>query len=358
MLYTHDLCIFIGSISLSVHDLYIAGRIRNIYFPFDIETDTALSVATEMVAELDITDQDVTRIADMIDGEIASLVPEWTPGPGFEETPRFANQSLCHNCASNHTSSGSLMEFLSHNSGTKNLQFLQCCRPGCASMHGRFEEITFESEDYGNHVREDAPNIPSQLDSLQYQELWNQHESRELSPVESERSHSDEQYEQLDKSVLAEDEEHSVWKNRIASSVGNSQRNLSGTHYFSPIGSSYCDQAEECEKEIQQEMRWLRAKYQMELRELRDRQLELTEKSSHDREHKSGYGTQLKPFSNLHSHVNKCCPNLETQRARNCEAMDSLGEGVVTTKSSSYTGSLLPNPLHRTVSLPIDAVDI
>ncbi|XP_059652682.1 serine/threonine-protein kinase WNK1-like isoform X2 [Cornus florida] len=73
------------------------GRIRNIYFPFDIEIDTALSVATEMVAELDITDQDVTKIADMIDGEIASLVPDWKPGPGIEETPRFANSSFCHN---------------------------------------------------------------------------------------------------------------------------------------------------------------------------------------------------------------------------------------------------------------------
>ncbi|XP_042482566.1 serine/threonine-protein kinase WNK1-like isoform X2 [Macadamia integrifolia] len=65
------------------------GRIRNIYFPFDIETDTALSVATEMVAELDITDQDVTKIADMIDGEIASLVPEWKLGPGIDECPLF-----------------------------------------------------------------------------------------------------------------------------------------------------------------------------------------------------------------------------------------------------------------------------
>jgi hypothetical protein len=32
----------------------------DIYFPFDIETDTTLSVATEIIAKLDITDQDVT----------------------------------------------------------------------------------------------------------------------------------------------------------------------------------------------------------------------------------------------------------------------------------------------------------
>lgn len=59
------------------------GRIRNIYFPFDTEIDTALSVAAEMVAELDIDDQDVTKIADMIDGVIASLVPDWETGIGI-----------------------------------------------------------------------------------------------------------------------------------------------------------------------------------------------------------------------------------------------------------------------------------
>lgn len=50
---------------------------RNIYFPFDIETDTAISVAREMVEELEMDECDVTKIANMIDGEIASLVPSW-----------------------------------------------------------------------------------------------------------------------------------------------------------------------------------------------------------------------------------------------------------------------------------------
>ncbi|MBA0602678.1 hypothetical protein Gorai_002849 [Gossypium raimondii] len=46
------------------------GRIQNTKFPFDIEIDTAWSVATAMVAKLDIVDQDVTKIVDMIDGEL------------------------------------------------------------------------------------------------------------------------------------------------------------------------------------------------------------------------------------------------------------------------------------------------
>ncbi|XP_020234716.2 probable serine/threonine-protein kinase WNK9 isoform X1 [Cajanus cajan] len=367
-----------GGIFLRLRIADKEGRIRNIYFPFDIEMDTAISVATEMVAELDITDQDVTRIADMIDGEIASLVPEWRPGPGIDETPRFANQGFCHNCVSNHTSSGSFLDFLSHNPDNKNLQLLECCRHGCASMHGRFEEITFQSEEYDNHARGDL-NISNQLESLQYQELWNQHESRELSPVESDQSHSDEQYEQVDKSIPAKVKVQDVWENKFPSNAANSPRNLSGSHDFSTIRSTYCNLEDDYEKEIQKELRWLRAKYQMELREHKDRQFGQSSQSN-NREHKTENGflspsltetskggnnaTQLKPITNKwncdsssHPHVHESSPNSDTQRAPNCEALESPGEGMVTAKSF-YTGSLLPHSLHRTVSLPVDAVDI
>ncbi|KAL8097915.1 putative serine/threonine-protein kinase WNK3 [Apium graveolens] len=56
------------------------GHIRNIHFPFDIDADTSIAVASEMVEELDLTDQDVTAIAEMIDTEIHSYIPEWAPG--------------------------------------------------------------------------------------------------------------------------------------------------------------------------------------------------------------------------------------------------------------------------------------
>ncbi|XP_060170774.1 probable serine/threonine-protein kinase WNK3 isoform X1 [Lycium barbarum] len=55
------------------------GHIRNIHFPFDIEVDTANAVASEMVEELDLTDQDVSAIAEMIDSEIRSYIPDWAP---------------------------------------------------------------------------------------------------------------------------------------------------------------------------------------------------------------------------------------------------------------------------------------
>ncbi|CAA2974486.1 probable serine threonine- kinase WNK3 [Olea europaea subsp. europaea] len=56
-----------------------SGHIRNIHFPFDIETDTSTAVASEMVEELDLTDHDVSIIATMIDSEIQSHIPDWAP---------------------------------------------------------------------------------------------------------------------------------------------------------------------------------------------------------------------------------------------------------------------------------------
>lgn len=53
------------------------GSLRNIYFPFDIVNDTALDVAMEMVKELEISDWEPFEIADMIEGEISALVPNW-----------------------------------------------------------------------------------------------------------------------------------------------------------------------------------------------------------------------------------------------------------------------------------------
>jgi WNK lysine deficient protein kinase len=62
---------------------FLVGHIRNIHFPFDIGADTSFSVASEMVEELELTDQDVSTIAMTIDSEIRYHIPSWSPS----ETP-------------------------------------------------------------------------------------------------------------------------------------------------------------------------------------------------------------------------------------------------------------------------------
>lgn len=63
----------------------LTGHMRNIYFPFDILSDTPIDVANEMVKELEITDRDPEEIAEVIAQEISTLVPDWNGGMPDEE---------------------------------------------------------------------------------------------------------------------------------------------------------------------------------------------------------------------------------------------------------------------------------
>ncbi|XP_057496943.1 probable serine/threonine-protein kinase WNK9 [Actinidia eriantha] len=279
------------------------GRIRNIYFPFDIETDTALSVATEMVAELDITDQDVTKIADMIDGEIALLVPECKPGR------------------------------------PNNLHTSHCSGNGCAAAtHGRFEEITYQVDGH-------------EANSSHYPEIWDHHESLEFSSVESGDSHFEHEHEKLNQSTSAKDK----FDQKVACNGRNSIKSLPGSHSFTTIRSLSHELVNDYEHEIQQELRWLRAKYQMQLGKLRDQQLGRVPKSPRP-ESNSGVSERkipigvldLKPlqgeiFSKTLALGKNCGTNLLGHSSPNAE-------DFVTAKGF-YT-------LHRTTSLPVDAVDL
>ncbi|KAL9227486.1 hypothetical protein vseg_003169 [Gypsophila vaccaria] len=69
------------------------GNCRNIHFPFDIEADTSIAVASEMVHELDLTDQDIPTIADMIDSEIRALIPDWSPRDSSTGESTFDGQT-------------------------------------------------------------------------------------------------------------------------------------------------------------------------------------------------------------------------------------------------------------------------
>lgn len=61
------------------------GHARNIHFLVDKDADAAMNVASEMVTELDLSDQDVINVAAIIDAEILALVPEWQPKEDFDK---------------------------------------------------------------------------------------------------------------------------------------------------------------------------------------------------------------------------------------------------------------------------------
>ncbi|KAI3459387.1 hypothetical protein Pfo_016050 [Paulownia fortunei] len=353
-----------GNIFLRLRIADKEGPVRNIYFPFDIETDTALSVATEMVAELDITDQDVTKIAEMIDGEIASLVPEWKRGVGIEESPNHKNGSCCHNCASD----GSLAGYLSSHKSGKNLQVHQCSKHGCGAIHGRFEEITYQFEGSEQCVTDGAPMCSSQSNGVHYTDMWAQHEDPEVSSqIDSDNDFGDE-YQNIEQSTNDNEE-------RILRIDKENASNIQG----SPTMNASA-QTEDCENEIRQELRWLKAKYQMQLRELRDQQLGVVSKSSNlDFDNKECEKHNLPLVSSIPEgekddsgpkyfasgkHFTKVAPinskkNGVNQRVNNYEsAYNSCSPVHMATAKNFYSGPLLPHSLHRATSLPVDATDL
>ncbi|XP_039053476.1 probable serine/threonine-protein kinase WNK7 isoform X2 [Hibiscus syriacus] len=68
-----------NSVSLILRIADKNGRVRNIHFIFFIDSDTALSVSSEMVEQLELADQNVVFIAELIDLLLLNLIPSWKP---------------------------------------------------------------------------------------------------------------------------------------------------------------------------------------------------------------------------------------------------------------------------------------
>ncbi|XP_062007270.1 probable serine/threonine-protein kinase WNK7 [Rosa rugosa] len=66
-----------NSISLILRIADQNGRARNIHFLFYLDSDTALSVSSEMVEQLELEDHNVIFIAELIDLLLMNLISEW-----------------------------------------------------------------------------------------------------------------------------------------------------------------------------------------------------------------------------------------------------------------------------------------
>ncbi|KAE7999330.1 hypothetical protein FH972_003772 [Carpinus fangiana] len=72
-----------NSVSLTLRIVDSCSRVRNIHFLFYLDTDTAISVAGEMVEQLELADHDVAFIAELIDYLIMKLLPGWKPSSDY-----------------------------------------------------------------------------------------------------------------------------------------------------------------------------------------------------------------------------------------------------------------------------------
>ncbi|KAI5084154.1 hypothetical protein GOP47_0000323 [Adiantum capillus-veneris] len=137
------------------------GEVRVIHFPFDVVHDTALSVAVEMVEDLDLIDQDVTKIAGIIDDAIQIMVPNYGYRTSLTAAYIIENQGLSNaNNSCEHSSVMSLESSISeqpqttlpswqHEPSLAALKHLQME----STIHGRFEEIAY-------HQNGTVKNIP------------------------------------------------------------------------------------------------------------------------------------------------------------------------------------------------------
>ncbi|XP_050236980.1 probable serine/threonine-protein kinase WNK4 isoform X2 [Mercurialis annua] len=84
-----------NSVSLTLRIADSSCRVRNIHFLFYLDSDTALSVASEMVEQLSLADHDVSFIAEFIDHLIMKLIPGWKPSSTYSssEMMRFYTAS-------------------------------------------------------------------------------------------------------------------------------------------------------------------------------------------------------------------------------------------------------------------------
>ncbi|KAH0660745.1 hypothetical protein KY289_029493 [Solanum tuberosum] len=147
------------------------GHIRNIHFPFDIEVDTANAVAGEMVAELDLTDQDVSAIAEMIDSEIRSYIPDWAPRENSSN--HITDEVASDNFTSGVRDDAPPFTIDPAHSGSLVLERLPSGR--------KYWSVSPKTTSNGSSPRRQGPSNTSLTDSPTHEDSWT--EENEESPV-------------------------------------------------------------------------------------------------------------------------------------------------------------------------------
>ncbi|XP_008806942.1 probable serine/threonine-protein kinase WNK4 isoform X2 [Phoenix dactylifera] len=139
-----------SSISLILRIADSCGHARNIHFLFYLDSDTALSVAGEMVEQLDLSDYDVIFIADFIDFLIIKLVPGW--------------QSSTH-----HSLSGPLSMY--RQSSQLSSDYYSNPRHSIASVEIGYEQAVLSQLNMGSSAR-DLVQVDDGISDKKMEEKW------------------------------------------------------------------------------------------------------------------------------------------------------------------------------------------
>ncbi|GFZ01738.1 hypothetical protein Acr_15g0003470 [Actinidia rufa] len=188
------------------------GSMRNVYFPFDIVSDTPFDVATEMVKELEIMDWEPFEIADMIDREISALVPNWKKRGqlqldhhnilNFQEEEDRHHQLFCSfsSCSSSHVSLSGLINSHAMDKRSQSCDWIQARKLYSQAITGSknvaaddlFDDTssqssvysgTYSNLNYYSGEEQDYDMIPKRRDP-QYS-VANMHKSTRFCPEET-----------------------------------------------------------------------------------------------------------------------------------------------------------------------------
>ncbi|KAB2058413.1 hypothetical protein ES319_A11G233800v1 [Gossypium barbadense] len=135
-----------NSVSLILRIADQNDRVRNIHFLFFLDSDTALSVSSEMVEQLELADQNDVFIAELIDLLLLNLIPGWKPCVSIDHLvpPNRRRTSRDHQYSQGHgeTSLGSSQ----HTAHTDNGSRSKLC-PCSMKFNGKNSHAKFMVED-------------------------------------------------------------------------------------------------------------------------------------------------------------------------------------------------------------------
>ncbi|KAG7017040.1 Serine/threonine-protein kinase WNK8 [Cucurbita argyrosperma subsp. argyrosperma] len=87
-----------NTISFHLRIAELCGKSKNIHFAFYLDSDTSLAIALEMVEQLELSNEDATVIAKLINELIAKFVPDSKPCPNY-----YHGQNTTHSSSESET---------------------------------------------------------------------------------------------------------------------------------------------------------------------------------------------------------------------------------------------------------------
>ncbi|KAK8644520.1 hypothetical protein V6N13_123825 [Hibiscus sabdariffa] len=156
-----------NSVSLILRIADWDGRVRNIHFLFFLDSDTALSVSSEMVEQLELEDQNDVFIAELIDLLLLNLIPSWKPcvsidhlvPPNRRKTSRDHRYSQGHGetsfWSSQHTAEASILG-----------AFDESTRHGPCKFNGKTSLTKFMIDDSASEISFTSANSNEWNDKL------------------------------------------------------------------------------------------------------------------------------------------------------------------------------------------------